>query len=763
VPKRKRPLAFWIAIVALLLIAAAGAGAYWWMRGRPEAQEEAEAGERPKQLAPADLAKYRDQFAAGIAAIDAKNGADAVTNLSSFDFGSRAVEEYRLYYLAKAYDLTGDKVNARRTRAALWRRVPKLVHNGEVGRTLAEAYVEHGDFSHAAAIAAGIASRTAVPNDSGAGRWQTVQSRFADGDIAGALYAARNLGVKNPRAKEAADAIAVTRALTGVAADAPLLLNPSERLDRAVGLMRDGDAKSALEELTALEPSAPASLKMAVQLNRGLALHHLRRFEDSNKVLEPLTSGPYKYAIPALYFAAKNYRVVSASIDPTVYKTIVEKKKVGTVKVRVGKGKKRRTVTRPKYANVKKQIKLIDLAKKNKKDEYDRLGTERLKDLLSLQLSDPVRVEVLNALAQRAQAKNQEPYARALVPTIVELDPLADPALQFFWDKAWAAYVRGDLNGAKERFRFIADTYRNVNVRRQSDYWYARTVERLGSKEEAAAIYTKLAAAPYDDLYSLHAQSRGAKKTPPPAGVKRPDWSAVAEKEMPPELRLAYELTALSQLRDARLEVQKNETVDNKRYANALLADLYANSGSALLMYRTIRIAFPQLATVEQDQVPEYFVRLYYPMKYHDKIREESQEAGVDPQLVMALILQESYYNPRAKSRVGATGLMQIMPPTGKELAQRMGIPFGVNRLEDPNVNITLGTRHLRMLIDLFGGQTHFAVASYNAGQGNVAKWRRAAPRKPPDEFLESIPFPETRNYVKRVAMLKSSYERLAP
>jgi soluble lytic murein transglycosylase len=499
-----------------------------------------------------------------------------------------------------------------------------------------------------------------------------------------------------------------------------------------------------------------------VQLNRGLALHHLRRYEDSIKVLEPLTSGPYKYAIPALYFGSKNYRIVASTIDPTIYKTITEKKKVGTVKVRVGKGKKKKLVTKPKYANVKKQIKLVDLAKKNKRDEYERLGAERLKDTLALPLAHAVRAEVLGALIERAAAKNQTDYVKTLVPELVKIDRTADPALQFFWNKAWFAFARGDLGEAKTLFRYIADTYKNVNVGRQSQYWYARTIERLGSKAEAAAIYQTLANAPYADLYAQHSVARGAKRQPPkPVDMKREDWQQIADREMPRELRLAYELTALSAARDARLEIQRNQSHANKRYSNALLADLYASSGQALLMYRTIREAWPELATVEQDKVPPYFIKLYFPMKYHDAIRKYAKENGLDPYLVMGLILQESYYNPHAKSRVGATGLMQLMPPTAKELAGQLRIPFAVSRLETPEVNIRLGTRHLRYLVNLFNGETPLAIASYNAGQGNVGKWRRAAPRKPMDEFLESIPFPETRNYVKRVTMLRASYERL--
>src|SRR6185436_8537291 len=107
-------------------------------------------------------------------------------------------------------------------------------------------------------------------------------------------------------------------------------------------------------------------------------------------------------------------------------------------------------------------IKLIDLPKKAKQDEYDRRSIERLKDLLQLPLSQTVRIEVLNTLIGVAEGKNQDEYEQELVKQLVKLDRLADPGLQHFWDKAWAAYGRGDLTTAKTLFRFIADTYQAV-------------------------------------------------------------------------------------------------------------------------------------------------------------------------------------------------------------------------------------------------------------------------------------------------------------
>jgi soluble lytic murein transglycosylase len=541
-------------------------------------------------------------------------------------------------------------------------------------------------------------------------------------------------------------------------------LSPGERLERAVSLLRDGDPQSAFVELTALQPVAPASIRDAIQLNAGLALNQLRRYDESNKVLEPLASGKYEIAVPAIYTASKNYLALSASINPIVTRTIIRKQKI-TAKVTVGKGKAKRTVTRTRFANVRKTIQRIDLAKKAKKDEADRLATERLKDLLQIKaVAPPVRLEVLNTLIGFADAKKQDAYVLELVSEVVKLDPYADPALQHFWDKAWAAYVGGDLTGAKPLFRFIADTYGNPNVKRQSEYWYARTIERLGEREESQAIYRGLASAPYEDIYAINSVARGAPRAVPttnPLRTNRPDWRDIAEQTMPADLRLAYELTALDDMRDAQLEIRKNAKFSNQRFADALMADLYHSSGNTDLLYRTLRRAFPQLATVQQDEVPPYFVKMYYPVGYVDAIQKNGKRFGVDPYLAMALILQESYYNPKARSRVGATGLMQLMPGTGKELARKLHGRFSVTHLEDPETNIELGMYHLQHMIQLFAGQVPLAVASYNAGQGNVLKWRRAARSKPMDEFLESIPFPETRNYVKRVTLLRSSYARI--
>jgi soluble lytic murein transglycosylase-like protein len=724
---------------------------------RREGQREVIA--KPKPEAPPDLEKLRPQFVSGLDALNHKRPLDAAKDFASFNFGRRSVEEYRLLFLADAYRQAKNTQSQRVTLAQLWARNPRLVSRDDAGNTLGALYEKSGDFTNAGSTYANVAFTSRESASGGPARWHAIESSLACGDLALLLDQARLLVIKNPRDANVPAALDIIRTLTGVAPGAPIHLTQGERLDRAVGLMRDGDPESALSEMNAIG-SVPADLTAPLQLNRGLAMNQLHQNEASNKVLDPLAGSSYRIAIPAIYHASKNYRALADSINPIVIKTIVVRQKVGTVRVRV-KGTKK-LVTKPKFANVKKQQQLVDLAKKAKKDEYDRLATERLKDLLKLPLANEVRYEVLSSLIERAEAKNQDEYEKELVNAMTKLDPNHDFGLQHFWDKAWAAYTRGDFNGARDAFTFIFDTYAGTNARRQSRYWFARATERLGRKEEAQAIYREIANAPYQDLYVINAVGRGAPQPPDapnPLKMQSRDWRDIAEEQMPGELRLAYELTALSDARDARIEIQKNLSRKNEPYADALLGDLYNADGNMLLMMRALRRAYPQLGSVSQDSVPPYFLKMYHPMRYQEAIRKNAERNGLDPYLVMGLIHQESYYNPHAQSAVGAHGLMQLMPPTAKEIAARL---HSSANTDDPNVNIKLGTFHFRQLVNLFSGNTQLAVASYNAGQGNVAKWRRAAPSKPMDEFLESIPFPETRNYVKRVTMLQASYRRLS-
>ncbi len=155
--------------------------------------------------------------------------------------------------------------------------------------------------------------------------------------------------------------------------------------------------------------------------------------------------------------------------------------------------------------------------------------------------------------------------------------------------------------------------------------------------------------------------------------------------------------------------------------------------------------------------------RAAFPLAFRGLVETRAAEAKVDPDLLQALIREESAFDPRAGSWAGAMGLCQLMMPTAREVAGwlKVGGPMTRERLHDPDLNIRLGSVYLARLLKQWNGNLALAVASYNAGAGNVGKWLRAAGQRDLDEFIEEIPIQETRNYVKRVLGSYSAYQLL--
>jgi soluble lytic murein transglycosylase len=128
---------------------------------------------------------------------------------------------------------------------------------------------------------------------------------------------------------------------------------------------------------------------------------------------------------------------------------------------------------------------------------------------------------------------------------------------------------------------------------------------------------------------------------------------------------------------------------------------------------------------------------------------------------VAALICQESTFDPGAVSVAGARGLMQIMPPTGRTLARSLGVAYDRSTLQKPESSLDFGTRYLRDLVDQFGGRVERALAAYNAGPHRVVAWTAGRQDMSAEEFVESIPFTETRFYVMTILATQEQYRRL--
>lgn len=155
--------------------------------------------------------------------------------------------------------------------------------------------------------------------------------------------------------------------------------------------------------------------------------------------------------------------------------------------------------------------------------------------------------------------------------------------------------------------------------------------------------------------------------------------------------------------------------------------------------------------------------RSRYPLSYTEIIRENASRYDLDPYRVAAVIRTESGFDPEAVSGAGAMGLMQIMPETGEWIADKLDMEnFQLNTLFDPAVNIEIGCWYLDFLADRFD-DPELIAAAYNAGHGRVAQWLGDDTVSADGEHIETIPFPETRDYVERISEAYDAYRRLYP
>jgi soluble lytic murein transglycosylase len=174
-----------------------------------------------------------------------------------------------------------------------------------------------------------------------------------------------------------------------------------------------------------------------------------------------------------------------------------------------------------------------------------------------------------------------------------------------------------------------------------------------------------------------------------------------------------------------------------------------------------IKKVFPHWVSAAGDQLPDEVWRILYPLRYEDELLRKAKGQGLDPALVAGLILQESSFDAAAHSRAGARGLMQIMPSTGRGLARQMGVRYRASSLYEAGTSLDLGTYYLRQLSDRFDGAVEKVLVGYNAGPRRVNKWTGLRPGIPEEEFIDTIPFTETRFYVRIVLTNREEYRRL--
>jgi soluble lytic murein transglycosylase len=352
--------------------------------------------------------------------------------------------------------------------------------------------------------------------------------------------------------------------------------------------------------------------------------------------------------------------------------------------------------------------------------------------------------EALYASGRIAQEAGHWAEARAAYTRLAERYPHAEPAGEARWRAAWVRYLAGEMAPAAEAFARLAGRSAGA-ARVAAEYWQGRALARLGRGAEARALFVHVAERHPRSYYASLAEERLGRRDV--AGEPR------ATERVPPfpgelagsHAERARVLAQLGFTRFARLELDAIPAaeVPRRRLLEAYRA--VGAVGAALRLARAMRPGSP-------GALREYL----YPLGYWETVRAAAGAHDVDPLLVLALIRQESLFEPEAVSSAGARGLMQLLPATARQLADGAEPP-----LQDVATNVDLGTRLLARLLRQYQGVTAKALAAYNGGEDAVAKWERRYAGRAPDEFVELISFRETRDYVKAVLRNYRAYRRL--
>ncbi len=338
------------------------------------------------------------------------------------------------------------------------------------------------------------------------------------------------------------------------------------------------------------------------------------------------------------------------------------------------------------------------------------------------------------------------------------------------WRAGWSQYRTARYREAAETFRAVADLHVN-GFEPQAMYWAARADERensAGAAEQYARVCQRYA-------YSYYCQLAGRRSTVPPASSMVVAVESPAGQNSPglpedrrPEIerhavyQRGIELKTLGFAQDAARELGFL-TEQYSRDPDVLLAfsTLLSEVGAYHPALRVAKVHFRD--KLERSGLPTApaLWTVAYPTGLVPTIAAQGVVA-VDPYLAAAIIREESQYDEKALSVVGAVGLMQLMPVTANAVAQRHGFPaVGREELFDRETNIRLGVRYLGQLLDQYSGNLAYAVAAYNAGPMAVNNWIAVHQGRDQDEFVELIPYQETRLYVKRVLRSYGEYRRL--
>ncbi len=337
------------------------------------------------------------------------------------------------------------------------------------------------------------------------------------------------------------------------------------------------------------------------------------------------------------------------------------------------------------------------------------------------------------------------------------------------WKLAWIRYRSGQFKEAADLFAECRKLSTNGKLANPSKYWEARSLAQAGSNSVAENLLKEVAPARKNDYYSIEASRL--------LGIKNMEIKkASASSNAPVDTQLTQNQSNLKEVKFALALMEKDlpefalanlkslpQTTRKTPGIALLTATAAHNCGFYGMAHDILFSQFGAMVDNPPETAPPYFLSLAYPKPHYSYTLRQSALRGVDPFLVWSIIRQESRYDSSAISPAGAIGLMQVTPDTARKLNSYR--PRNNSKLIadvlDPRLNISAGVEILANNLKTFGGNVVAAIAAYNADPKKVKDWIRRNGKMKQDEFIENIPFLETRLYVKRVLANMAVYKKI--
>jgi soluble lytic murein transglycosylase len=407
---------------------------------------------------------------------------------------------------------------------------------------------------------------------------------------------------------------------------------------------------------------------------------------------------------------------------------------------------------------------------------------QALADLRRAAPDNPRVSELIYGVGRYHEKRGREADAVSYYTQVVRQFPKSENADEAHYFLAWRAHEARDYKTAANLLtEHVADYGEVTDNRGKAGFWAALDSERSGDKAQALALYRAMLRRYGAGWYGLNAERRINKLSNEGVQMKSTQSDPLLRRaiaglqtvKLPQETLVEAEIErvtkaeqlmriALHQSAMNELEVARDKAPDSPR-VNLRIAQIYRANGENVAAINTLRRAYPDYGQTLPEEMSREAWDIFYPLKFWANIKEESRRHGLDPYLIAGLIRQETVFEPQARSRSNAYGLMQLLPSTGRAVARKNSIGGGritTSDLYNPSLNIKLGCAYVKEMIDRFG-RFEYVAAAYNGGPTRVSRWLKQLPANEIEDWIESIPISETRLYVQGVYRNARQYRRL--